>query len=249
MAEPRCRARDSQRPIADPREGGLDCRAMPGKQLTIKSKSEAVYVELRHRILEGGLLPGSSINQELVATELGVSTTPVREALRRLEAEGLVTAFAHREVVVSQLDPAELTSIYEVRECLDALAVSLAAERRTEEDSAAIIEAMQRVATGTDGGNAVDANRRFHAAVYRASHNPVLVELLDTLWDRSDRYRRAVGFIATDEAVRSDHRELAAAVTEGRAEDGAEVMRRHLRRTSETFDAHFRAGAGPDAPD
>jgi DNA-binding GntR family transcriptional regulator len=222
---------------------------MPETRLAIQSKTEAVYVELRRRILEGGLLPGSSINQEQIAVELGVSTTPVREALRRLEAEGLVTAFAHREVVVSQLEPAELASIYEVRECLDALAVSLAAERRTDEDGAAIAEAMERAAARTDGNDAVAENRRFHTAVYRASHNPVLIELLDALWDRSDRYRRAVGFIATDEAVLADHRELAAAVIEGRAVDGAEVMRQHLRRTSETFEAHFRAGVDDDGSD
>jgi DNA-binding GntR family transcriptional regulator len=212
------------------------------QQLVIQSKNEAVYAELRQRILSGRLPPGASINQEQVATDLGVSTTPVREALRRLEAEGLVTAFAHREVVVSRLDPAELSAIYEVRETLDALAVSLAAERHTGDDAAQITEAMARVAAGADGDDAVEVNRRFHAAVYTASHNPVLIELLDSLWDRSDRYRRAVGFISTEKTVLEDHRELAAAVLEGRGEDGAAVMRRHLRRTNEAFETRFGAG-------
>src|SRR3954453_19819920 len=92
--------------------------AFAKRELTYLSKADAVYAELRRRILEGELAPGAALNQEQVAAALGVSTTPVREALRRLESEALVRTVAHREVYVTPLEVEELVALYEVRENL-----------------------------------------------------------------------------------------------------------------------------------
>jgi DNA-binding GntR family transcriptional regulator len=205
-------------------------RAIPNQ-----SKSGAVYVEVRERILQGELAPGTPINQEQLAAELGVSTTPLREALRRLESEGLVTLSAHREATVSPLDPDGLLGIYEIREDLDALAASLAAERHDEDDATEIHRAVERLGSGSQR-NQLALNRSFHASIYRACGNPMLIEILDGLWDQSDRYRRAVGFMATDETIVAEHRAIADAVLAGQAKKSADLMRRHIRRTRATFE-------------
>lgn len=193
-----------------------------------------MYVELRQRILSAALAPGAAINQEHLAAEMGVSTTPLREALRRLESDGLVTLLAHREAIVSPLDPAELTAVYEVRESLDPLAAALAAERYTEDDARAIRKATDR-ARRPGREDRLTVNRRYHASIYGACQNPVLIETLDALWDRSDRYRRAVGFMATEPAIQDEHEAIAQAVLARRADESAKLMRAHIRRTREAF--------------
>jgi DNA-binding GntR family transcriptional regulator len=202
-----------------------------------QSKSGAVYSELRQRILDGALPPATALNQEQLAAELGVSTTPLREALRRLESERLVTMAAHRDVVVAPLDADEMLAIYEVREQLDPLAAALAAERHTDEDAAAIKAAAGHLGEAGDDDQ-LATNRAYHAAIYHACDNPILVELLDALWDRSDRYRRAVG-MAADPTVVAEHREIAAAVLERRAADARALMERHVSRTRAAFQAKY----------
>jgi DNA-binding GntR family transcriptional regulator len=208
--------------------------APAGLPFVHQSKSAAVYLELRRRILGAVVAPGVALNQEQLAAELGVSTTPLREALRRLESEGLVKLLAHREAIVAPLDPLELAAVYEVRENLDPLAAALAAERHTDAEATAIRKAVARAAKpGRE--DRMTVNRRYHASIYEACHNPVLVETLDALWDRSDRYRRAVGYMATDPAIQEEHVAIAEAVLARRADESAELMRGHIRRTRAAF--------------
>jgi DNA-binding GntR family transcriptional regulator len=218
--------------------------AAAGLPFIHQSKSAAVYLELRQRILGAALAPGAALNQEQLAAELGVSTTPLREALRRLESEGLVMLLAHREAIVAPLDPLELAAVYEVREDLDPLAAALAAERHTEAEATAIRRALARA--GKPGReDRMSVNRRYHASIYGACHNPVLVETLDGLWDRSDRYRRAVGFMATEPAIQDEHVAIAEAVLARRADESADLMRSHIRRTRAAF--HQLQGEPPRA--
>jgi DNA-binding GntR family transcriptional regulator len=198
------------------------------------SKSAAVYEELRRRILSAAIAPGTAINQEQLAAELGVSTTPLREALRRLESDGLVTLLAHREAIVSPLDPTELAAVYEVRESLDPLAAALAAERHTDAEAKAIRKAADR-ARRPGREDHLTVNRRYHMAIYGASHNSVLIETLDALWDRSDRYRRAVGFMATEPTIQQEHEAIAAAVLARQPDESARLMRAHIGRTRAAF--------------
>ena len=91
------------------------------------TKAEAVYIETRSRILKGTLAPGSAVNQEALAAELGVSITPLREALRRLEMEGLIRVEAHRTMTITPLTSRELDETYAIRTQLDPFAAGLAA--------------------------------------------------------------------------------------------------------------------------
>ena len=204
----------------------------------IFTKNDYAYAELRTRILTGELEAGSVIPQARLAQELGVSTTPLREAIRRLSSEGLIQLEAHRDARVTDVSAAEARHLYEVRESVDPLAAALAAERRTDADLALISQSLERLNPIRDASNleALMAHREFHRAVYRASGNPILVDILEKLWDKADRYRliglRAGGDTADDsERVAAEHRAIRDAVAEGEPEAAAEVMRAHIRRS------------------
>jgi DNA-binding GntR family transcriptional regulator len=197
------------------------------RPIVYKSKAHAAYQELRGMILRGELAGGAPLNQEQLAAELGVSTTPLREALRSLESEGLVKSRTHRDVIVAPLDPHELLEIYDVRGHLDALAARLAAENLDDEARAEIEAAAQQLAEEHD--DPVAANRKFHRAIYLASKNSVLIEVLEALWNRSDRFRRFSLPMATREDVVAEHQRLAEVVLRGDGDAAEALMREHVQ--------------------
>jgi DNA-binding GntR family transcriptional regulator len=202
-----------------------------GSPIPYRSKTDAAYVELRRRILDGRFAPSRPLNQEQLAAELGISTTPLREALRRLESEGFVLMPAHRDVVVKPLDPTELQVLYEVRRELDAFAAFLAATNHDEEDAERMRAACADLRAGSD--DPILLNRSFHRAVYLASHNNVLIELLDTLWDRSDRYRRFTESFASDPGVIEEHEVMLQTILRRDAEGARRLMHSHIGHATE----------------
>lgn len=220
------------------------------------TKSELAYARVRELILTGELAPGAVLNQATVARQIGVSTTPLREALRRLAQQGLVELGAHRDARVAPLDATEARDLVELRQHLDPLAAGLAAQRRTAADLAEMAESLTRLESlPRDPSPAqLAGHRRFHAAVYRASHNALLVGTLEGLWDKTDRYRRhALRAGRSDEEVAQraeEHRLLVEAVQDRDADAATDLMRRHVE-TSLAARAAGRlagdAGQGPPA--
>jgi DNA-binding GntR family transcriptional regulator len=213
---------------------------------TFPTKAEAVYLQVRQRVLEGDLLPGSVLDQELLARQFGVSSTPLREAIRRLEGENLVRISAHKDVVVAPMSKRELRELYEVRLRLDPLAVRLAAERSSDDERAAMRITMQELAEHRGNLSVFDhlrRNRAIHRCLYVASGNSVLVQYLENLWDLSDRYRYALLKDAAETInpkALSDHREIVDAVVSGAAEESENLMRAHLLHSLDAFVAlHF----------
>lgn len=194
----------------------------------LQQQAVAAYAELRNRILNSSLAPSVAINQEQLAADLGLSTTSLREALRRLESEGFVRMPAHRDVIIASLDSDELAALYEVREQLDGFAARLAAVRYNDADREEIQAATARVQE-RDPDDPLSRNRDFHSAIYYASHNQVLIDTLDSLWDRSDRYRRAIHLVALGPRVAQQHAELAAAVLARKGPLAERLMRAHVR--------------------
>ncbi|WP_329792391.1 GntR family transcriptional regulator [Lentzea sp. DG1S-22] len=198
------------------------------------TKSDFAYAHVRELILSGALEPGSVLNQALLAQQIGISTTPLREALRRLRQQGLVELDAHRDARVTALTAEEARDLLEVRRSLDPMAASLAAERRTRQDIAEMRAALEDLEPlpGDPTTAHLMAHRRFHAAIYRASHNTMLTGVLDGLWDTSDRYRRhGLRVERSDEeraAKANEHALLFQAVLEGDGETAADVMRAHI---------------------
>jgi len=199
------------------------------------TKSDFAYTRVRELILSGELEPGAVINQATLAREIGISTTPLREALKRLKQQGLVELDAHRDARVARLDAEEARDLLEVRRSLDPLAASLAADRRTKQDVAEMragLEGLEALPSNPTMEQLV-AHRRFHAAIYRASHNALLVETLDGLWDTADRYRRhglQVERSAEERALKAqEHTLLFEAIVEGDGATAEEVMRAHIQ--------------------
>ncbi|CCG05238.1 GntR family transcriptional regulator [Blastococcus saxobsidens] len=201
------------------------------------SKGDAAYAELRARILRGDLPPGSRLAQHELASTLGMSLTPLREAIRRLSSEGLIDLDTHRDARVAAMNATEARQLFEVRLSLDPTAAGLAAEHRTEADLAALRGAADRLlpVTRAWGEDALDAHRAFHRALYVASHNDVLVRMLDDLWDKGDRYRRlGLDLPPGDQPRTRDHREhheLVELITARDSTGAAELMRTHIERS------------------
>ena len=207
---------------------------MPDTDPGFATKSDLAYTRVRGLILSGELAPGAVLPQAALAQTIGISTTPLREALRRLKQEGLVELDAHKDARVRPLDATEARDLLELRRSLDPLAASLAAQRRTDADLGevrAALDGLEALSTRPSLSQ-LESHHRFHAAIHRASHNALLVDVLDGLWVKTDRYRRH-GLEAgrSDEerdARAAEHRALFEAVRHGEADTAAELMRRHV---------------------
>ena len=220
---------------ADATEDAPDERPSPGVErpvLQVVTKAEAVYLETRARILTGTLLPGLQVNQEALAASLGVSITPLREALRRLEMEGLARLEAHRTVVIAPLIGRELDELYVVRMELDALAAGLAAAKASDAQ-VSLIGALARQKAVKDPLAQLERNRAFHRAIYASCDNAALIAYLEQLWDRTDRYR----FILVKQellggpASTQDHIDIANAIAARDAERAGLLTRNHIARS------------------
>ncbi|MBB2891901.1 GntR family transcriptional regulator [Flexivirga oryzae] len=199
------------------------------------SKSEYAYHEVKDRILGGRLPPGSVIGQESLASELGVSTTPLREALKRLASEGLVQLDTHRDARVTTVSAEEARGLYAVRKRLDPFAAGLAAQHRSQaviDEIEAALAALRPRASTADV-DALLVHRRFHRTIYRAAGNLPLVTILDGLWDKMDLYRLVAltsrwsdpEHIARTQA---EHEELADAVVRADAARAEQLMHEHI---------------------
>ncbi|MDT0307987.1 GntR family transcriptional regulator [Streptomyces sp. DSM 44917] len=191
-----------------------------------------LYTQLRDEIIDGRLAPGETLSQVQLARRLGASRTPLREALRLLEREGLIDSEFNRRVRVAGLSAAELEEIYASRLVLESLAVRLSVERFTAEDIdflRARLEAMRQGAAAQDYERWKIPHRAFHARLRRGA-GARLTRQLETLSDHAERYRH----LYTVEAPRAwdaglvEHGAIVEACRGGDAEAAADAVGRHL---------------------
>ena len=155
---------------------------------------EAVVDGIRDMIVNGELKPGDRLRQDELATTFGVSTMPIREALRQLQAEGLVSFQARRGAAVSSLSVSDYEEIYRIREVLEALACSWAAE----DFDRIPIDRLRLLLEGIEAAEAHPNNvqprmqlvRDFFFTIFEASEKEYLMRILSSLWDLSQQYRR-----------------------------------------------------------
>ena len=153
--------------------------------------SEGVHQALREAILSQFLQPGTRLAEEEVAGRFGISRTPVREAILRLEAEGLAERNSGRTAFVSELRPSEILEIYEVRAAIDGLAAELAASRIEPPALAGLEWSNQRMAAAGEAGDyptMASINLDFHEQLARASGNAFLLQMLVAVHDRVRRF-------------------------------------------------------------
>ena len=200
-----------------------------------QTMQEAVLQELRRRIHDGELRPGTVIRVDAVAGALGVSRIPVREALMILEGEGLVTHRPHVGFTVPSLTAEELEEIYFVRALLEDEALRRALKDTTDADRAAAREACRAAGEALDHGqvNAFSDNgRRFHEALLAPCRMPRLLRLLDGLWEATESYRAANSLDKSGQAIlQVEHQVMLDAYLDGdeqRLIQAAEQHRQHL---------------------
>lgn len=153
---------------------------------------DVVFNTLRKAILTGSLKPGERLMEVHLANKLGVSRTPIREAMRKLELEGLVVMIPRRGAEVAQITEKSLNDVLEVRKALDALSVELACERITEEEIAELktaCEEFEQATKGKDASVIAKADVRLHDIIVQATGNQRLLQLVNNLSEQMYRYR------------------------------------------------------------
>lgn len=195
--------------------------------------TERVYQNLREDILSNRLPPGTQVQEASMARALEVSRGPVREALRRLAAEGLVTLVPRRFAVVSSLSREEFLDAYRVREALEVLAIRLAIPRLTPADLArleGLCERMEEAAAVEDIDGFFSANAEFHTHLVDRSGNLVLQDTYFPLLDQMRRYRlRSVRLRGGLTRSCEEHRRILEAIQRSDVEEGAALLRRHIQ--------------------
>lgn len=194
------------------------------------SLRDRAYETLRRRILETELQPGERLVERDLAAELAVSRIPLREALRRLEAEGLVLLVPHRGALVSPFTPADVRDLFDVRESLESLAARLAAERSDAAGLARLTARLDSARTATREGDRAAiaaANAGFHTDIVELADNPLLSSMMRPLEARTHWLFRLTA--QRDPARQcAEHETLHAAIAAGDADRAAALAQEHV---------------------
>jgi DNA-binding GntR family transcriptional regulator len=221
-------------------------------QTGIATLADAATAELRERILSGELESGTPLRLEELARSLGMSISPIREAVRKLETLGLAVHVAHRGSRVKELDIGDLRDTYEARLALEPLAVSRAAERISEQEAArarAALESYTLCHERGDRAGARAAHDAFHFTLYSASGSDWLVRLIRPAWENSERYRALA--MPSHEMIRErqvEHERILAACVAGDGTTAARELRSHLELTAQVVSAQLAAQAITPTP-
>ena len=190
------------------------------------SKSDMVTDELRELITDRQLSPGTPLRQRDLAEQFDVSYTPVREALRRLESEGLVVTDVHRGATVARTESEEMEENYRILAALEALAGTLAVSKMTDPDLTEIESLYRQVAAcHPDDSRLAELNRQFHFRIYECARSPMLLTLMRLLW-RSFPYGPQSGR-PHQESVRQ-HAQLVKALKRRDEQQVAAIIQEHV---------------------
>lgn len=196
------------------------------------SAVQFAYDALKEWILTGKLTAGKKIDQSKATKELNLSLMPIRSALDRLAAEGLVVKTPHRGCVVSPLSAENLNQIYDARAQVEAMAVALAAANASKEDIDQLRNALQPGSVRNQEllESTMTQNRNFHRSVIELSKNDVLIRMFNSLWEQSERYRRLYyQNTRSHERILLEHQHLLELISKQRAQEAADFMVTHTR--------------------
>ena len=220
--------------------------------MTKITKASEIQKAIADDIVHGRRLPGTALDETLLAREFAVSRTPIREAIRQLEMSGLVEARPHRGAVVCDVTPERLDDMFSVMRELEALAARLAATGMTDEDRAALRglhESSADLVRNEQRDAYVGANDAFHDAIFEGSRNAFLAETARHVRFRISPFRRAQ-FEGRDRLAHSfdEHERIVAALEKGDAAVAEHEMRIHLGEVRDSVDEIDRGGAADPAP-
>jgi DNA-binding GntR family transcriptional regulator len=222
--------------MSDPIPAERPFAAISADDLRTRSRADFVYDRLRDAIWEGRIARGERVREEEIARTLGVSRTPVREALQRLQRRGLLVTGVGRGLVVAELSKREVIELYAMREILEGSAARFAAQHATRPEIDMLYRLQRDLAAAPDDAlMLVKLNRRFHQAIYDAAHNQYLTQTLDTLHD-SMALLHSTTFRAPNRRRESDdeHRRIVAAIERHDADEAEAIAREHIRQAQRT---------------
>lgn len=195
---------------------------------------------LRERILRGDLAPGERIGQDAVAAEFAASRIPVREALKALEAEGLITIRPNSGAWVAELDAEEFDQIYRLREQVEALAIQESIPNLTSEQIARLRELADVASAAATTEEFLARDREFHLLTYAGARFPLLHELVLRFWNSTQHYRRAWVRSRGENgwATDAEHRLIIDAIERHDLAGAGSLVAGHIRRTRLALAAH-----------
>ena len=210
---------------------------------------DVVFNTLRQAILRGELKPGERLMEVQLANKLGVSRTPIREAIRKLELEGLVLMIPRKGAEVADITEKSLMDVLEVRKALEELAVQLCCDKITGKE----IEELHRAAddfrrilkTSDDVTEIAEADVRFHDIIYLATGNQKLIQILNNLREQMYRYR--VECIKRKEShpiLIAEHEEIIRRIENKEKKEAADIVCRHIDRQAEVMTGVIRTKQG-----
>jgi len=206
--------------------------ASPTAPAAYRTKAEIVYAHLREQILSGGLPPGQRITLAGLAKQLEVSVMPIRDAVARLEREGLVSQTPHKDIRVTDLAVHDITQLFDIRGALEALAARLAAGNAAARCAGQLVAADARMRSAfavRDFYAMADANWDFHRAILAAAANPHLARMLEDVWARCFRFRLGYKLIpGRAEATFIEHAAIIAAMQAGDVAAVAQAAQDHV---------------------
>ena len=216
----------------------MDKRLAPIRLDSYQPLREVVCETLRDAIRKGVLKPGERLMEIQLAEELGVSRTPVREAIRKLELEGYVIMMPRRGTYVANLSIRDVNEVFEIRTSLDSLASGLAAERITDEE----LERLQRLLVLIGGyietnnmDKIVETDTEFHDLLYQASRNTRLVGIIFNLREQLTRFRAtSMSFPGRLKATLEEHRRIVEAIAQGDVKEAQLAAEDHMEKSEQT---------------
>ncbi len=193
---------------------------------------DVVFNTLRQAIITGEFAPGERLMEIALANRLGVSRTPVREAIRKLELEGLVVMIPRKGAEVAKITEKDLRDVLEVRSSLEELAAELATERMNDEVKENLERALkefEEAIESDDNAAIADSDVDFHDVIFEATGNARLIQIINNLREQMYRYR--LEYVKDTEyhtVLLNEHRELAKAMFAGKKEEARKIMKRHI---------------------
>ena len=197
--------------------------------------------ELREAILRGTYPPGTRLRQEELAGQYGASRVPVREALRLLESEGLVTTVANAGAWIARLSLEECVELYQVRERIEPLLLRYSMPELSVYQIDRLAELAETMARTSDVERFLELDREFHLGSYAGAGTTFLGPTVQRLWNTTQHYRRAFTRLLDDESnriVHDEHHMLVAAIRERDSDDAERVLLGHIRRTRHQLARH-----------
>jgi DNA-binding GntR family transcriptional regulator len=209
-----------------------------------RAAPEYIADVLRDAIVAGILKQGMALRQDELAAAFGVSRIPVREALRHLEAEGLVDLRAHKGAAVATLSPEEALEISEMRSVLEPLALRISLPHLAEHDIRDASKLLDEMDATQDLGLLCKLHTRFHMGLYGGAKRPRLLALIESLHLRAERYLRfQVGQLSYGKQGQAEHRQIVAVCAEKDVELACELLDEHIKKSGERLVESLRASS------